>query len=126
MSDSARSARDPLYTHDCPSCVYLGTTRDDEEGDVDLYVHPRTIEGLVVAQSYLARYGNESQEYISTLSFIVLPEATSLDVAKERADAIGIPPQRVEQDVLDLVESDQFRESLRENESRRRNLSRSK
>lgn len=94
MTDSARSARDPLYTHDCPSCVYLGTTRDDEEGDVDLYVHPQDLNGSAVARSYIARYGDESEDYFSAHSFTLMPEKSALWVANERSEAIGIPRMR--------------------------------
>lgn len=51
------------FPHTCPACVPLGSFEDPEEGHLDLYWHvKRPGRG---ADSLLARYGSEPEEYIS-------------------------------------------------------------
>lgn len=49
----------PIFKHDCPQCVFLGTW----EGKEDLYFCPQ-----VHVPTVLARYGNKPEEYESGLN----------------------------------------------------------
>jgi hypothetical protein len=60
----------PLFEHDCEvslvpcvgKCHYLGTDKNSEGEEMDLYIHVREEKGRT---ELLARFGNEGAEYLS-------------------------------------------------------------
>lgn len=73
----------PLFTHDCPSCVYLG-----QHDAHDLYYCAKQVGGPTV----IARYSSDGPDYCSGMPFAVegafgIPE---LFEAKQRAIAKGL------------------------------------
>lgn len=56
-----------IFEHNCPQCVFLGTTYDNNERQmVDLYAHLGSDH-----ISYLARFGNQDSEYFSLADFVL-------------------------------------------------------
>ena len=75
----------PLYTHDCPACLYLGTYQDAaRRKSCDLYVHLEGRRGACV----IARYSGEGPDYESgfSVSYGVSPALTE---ARRRAQNRG-------------------------------------
>lgn len=76
----------PLWRHDCPQCVPLGTFTFH-----DLYFCQGILGGTV-----LARYGNDGPEYLSTPVEILLDNLSDIDdtyplkVAIQRAQEAGL------------------------------------
>jgi hypothetical protein len=60
---------EPLYTHDCNKCIYLGQHRDGV-AMVDLYVCPSTSH----LPTTIARYSSEPEDYASGISFALSNE----------------------------------------------------
>lgn len=64
------SVNKPFFTHDCETCIFLGTyfgpvfKNGDEEDWYDLYYHYNEYESTVIA-----RYGNEGDQYQSGMNF---------------------------------------------------------
>ncbi len=102
---------EPLYSHDCASCVYLGVV-ESEGKEMDLWVHWSGFLGRTV----IARHGNSGEDYVSVIGL----DIHALDEALFRAAARGVIPSEVlipayvrryvalDRDcwrVLDLVES---------------------
>jgi hypothetical protein len=76
---------EPQFEHDCPKCIYLGTTLAGGHF-ADLYVHPGPAAGTVVA-----RFSNEGSDYTSGLCFSYGANA-ALTVARLLAEQRGMLP----------------------------------
>jgi hypothetical protein len=75
----------PRFTHNCTACIFLGRF-NGYRGLSDLYVHPS---GKPFSRSTIARWGDESCEYSSGMSFAygLIPDLTE---ARVRAEAGGL------------------------------------
>ena len=80
---------DPIFTHDCASCVYLGRASVTED-PCDLYVCPSRKDGGVL--TVIARFGPDS-EYASGLIEIEGRPMSGLVEAMDRAEALGYRPR---------------------------------
>lgn len=91
----------PFFTHDCPSCVFLGCCMREPQTkyspggsmlywypQLDLYFCPKQVGGPTV----IARYGSDGPDYCSGLPFAVEGEfgIPELLEAKKRAITKGL------------------------------------
>lgn len=56
---------DPIYVHDCNDCLYLGDTEDSNGVPFDLYVCQLEFDNILSSPCYVARYGDEGDQYYS-------------------------------------------------------------
>ena len=78
----------PRYIHDCDRCIFLGEWRE-----YDLYFCPGS------DPTVIARHGDESQDYLSGLSFgesgITFPLARALSMAKEKGLYLSVQEKTI-------------------------------
>lgn len=85
------------FTQYCERCVPLGSFVNEDGEDVDLYAHVNPEDGENVAQSYVVRYGDEAEEYLSVPSFIFVNDASIIE-AEARAARMGIRSRVLERE----------------------------
>lgn len=82
----------PIYTHDCSHCTFLGTVADSDGQKYDLYHHSSSFEDTVIA-----RFGSDGPDYSSGAGFSYSGLSPILTIARLRAQQKGLMKYSVKQ-----------------------------